>query len=358
MPIKIFFCYAHEDEALLIRLKSHLKPLERQGIIETWYDREIGAGAEWEKEISQRLSTAQIILLLVSPDFMNSEYCYGTELKRALEKHKRGEAQVIAVIGRPVYWQGLLGQLQVLPKDALPVTDPTWYDQDRALYNVTEGLYKAANIILTAQAKPKGEAQGSVLGRQNPVSSSSSLPSSPLRMTTSSNTSLSSQLVTPIFPTPPSEFIFTYGQYRIVIPARIFLAYEKALPYQRLFVGLGALAGSILPVWGIANSDGNPFVISIFIFLGVVLYIATTAIKRYMNRNLLKYRRQLLDIARMSPRGDERRLIIHYLQQFDLRQLFSWYQKYCNDQSQLVNALKSGSPAILMKDELDGLGGL
>lgn len=157
MPVKVFFCYAREDEALLIRLKSHLKPLERQGLIELWYDREIGAGAEWEKEISQHLNTAQIILLLVSPDFMSSEYCYGTELKQALERQKREEAQVIPVIGRAVYWQGLLGQLQALPKNALPITDPDWYDQDRALYNITEGLRKVIDQILCTQEKPDGK---------------------------------------------------------------------------------------------------------------------------------------------------------------------------------------------------------
>lgn len=129
---KFFFCYAHEDEALLIRLKSHLKLLELQGFNETWYDREIRTGADWEKEVSRRLNTAQIILLLVSPDFMNSEYCDGVELKRALERHQWGEAQVIPVIGRAVYWRGLFGHLQALPTSANPITDPAWHDQDRS----------------------------------------------------------------------------------------------------------------------------------------------------------------------------------------------------------------------------------
>lgn len=154
MSVKIFICYAHEDEALLIRLKTHLNPLERQGLIKIWYDQEIGAGSEWEREISQRLNQAQIILLLVSPDFMASEYCYGTELKQALEKHERGEALVVPVIGRAVYWQGILGHLQALPKDALPVTDPKWQDQDSALYSVVEGIRKIVNSVLSAQEPP------------------------------------------------------------------------------------------------------------------------------------------------------------------------------------------------------------
>jgi WD40 repeat protein len=162
MPIKIFFCYAHEDEKLLNQLMIHLKPLERQGLIELWYDHAINAGAVWASEISQHLKAAQIILLLISPDFINSEYCWETELKQALERHKQGEVRVLPVILRHVYWQGMLGHLQALPKEGLPITDPGWYHQDRALYNVTEGL---CNVIadlalsLSAQEKAKGELQ-------------------------------------------------------------------------------------------------------------------------------------------------------------------------------------------------------
>ena len=143
MPVTIFFCYAREDEALLNKLKIHLRPLQRQGLIDLWYDRDINAGAEWEQEIEKHLDTAQIILLLVSPDFMDSEYCYSIEMKRALERHARGEAKVIPIILRPVYWHGEpLGKLQALPTDGKPVTDLTWHDQDRALYDVTAGIYK------------------------------------------------------------------------------------------------------------------------------------------------------------------------------------------------------------------------
>src|SRR5215469_1243043 len=121
MAKKIFICYAHEDELLLNKLKAHLRPLQRQGLIEVWHDRDINAGTEWEREISNHLNEANIILLLVSPDFMDSDYCYGIEMKRAIERHERGEARVIPVILRHVYWQGILGTLQALPTDAKPV---------------------------------------------------------------------------------------------------------------------------------------------------------------------------------------------------------------------------------------------
>jgi len=121
MSVSIFFCYAHEDEELLNKLKRHLSPLQRQKLIAVWHDRDISAGTQWEHEISQHLNSAHIILLLVSPDFLYSEYCYGVEMKRALERHQRGEARVIPIILRPVYWQGILGTLQALPTDAKSV---------------------------------------------------------------------------------------------------------------------------------------------------------------------------------------------------------------------------------------------
>ena len=98
--IAIFCCYAHEDEELLNKLKVHLSPLQHQGLITVWYDRNISAGAVWQEEIKQHLSEAHIILLLISSDFMNSQYCYSVEMQHALERHKNGEATVIPIILR------------------------------------------------------------------------------------------------------------------------------------------------------------------------------------------------------------------------------------------------------------------
>src|SRR5690348_3042969 len=101
MAIKIFFCYAHEDELFLDKLKKYLSPLQRQGLIDVWYDRDISAGQEWEPELIKHLNKAQIILLLISPDFMNSDYCYSIEMKRAIKRHEHREATIIPVILRP-----------------------------------------------------------------------------------------------------------------------------------------------------------------------------------------------------------------------------------------------------------------
>ena len=156
MAVKIFFCYAHEDEALLKKLKDHLMPLQRQRHIDVWHDRDITAGVEWEREINEHLNTAQIILLLVSADFMGSDYCYGIEMKRAVERHEQEEARVIPIILRHVYWQGEpLGKLQALPRDAIPVK--SWQDQDEALYNVVEGIHKVVMDLLFRQVYVQGD---------------------------------------------------------------------------------------------------------------------------------------------------------------------------------------------------------
>ncbi len=158
--VEIFFSYSHKDETLREELEKRLSLLKWQELITGWHDRRIIAGQEWADEIDMHLNTAQIILLLVSPDFMASKYCYSKEMKRAMERHERGEARVIPVILRPVYWQGApFGKLQGLPEDAKPITDPAWHDLDQALFNVAEGIRKVI-VELTAKGKEQWLKEG------------------------------------------------------------------------------------------------------------------------------------------------------------------------------------------------------
>jgi hypothetical protein len=145
-PIEIFFSYAHEDEELRDKLAKHLAILRRQNIIAEWHDREITAGSEWAGEIDDHLNSADIILLLISPDFIAPDYCFDIEMKRALERHEAGEAVVIPVILRPTNWRGApFGKLQALPKNAQPVI--RWADQDEAFLNISEGIQRAAERL-------------------------------------------------------------------------------------------------------------------------------------------------------------------------------------------------------------------
>lgn len=139
MPIEIFSIYAHQDEKLRGQLESHLAALKRQGIINLWHDRAITASAEWRQEVDAHINSAQIILILVSPAFLASDYIYGKELERALERHARGEARVIPIILRPVDWHATsFGKLQALPRDGKPVT--SWSDRDVAFLDIIRGI--------------------------------------------------------------------------------------------------------------------------------------------------------------------------------------------------------------------------
>lgn len=157
MGIQVFFSYAHRDEDLRDELAKHLSILQRQGVISAWHDRNISGGEEWATEIDRHLATAKIILLLISSDFVASNYCYELEMTQALERHRAGEAVVIPVILRPVDWGGApFGQLQALPKNALAVT--TWPNQDEAFADVARGIRRVAEKLAAADSAEPSEA--------------------------------------------------------------------------------------------------------------------------------------------------------------------------------------------------------
>ena len=138
----VFFSYSHKDENLRDELEVHLSGLKRQGVISTWHDRRITAGTGVDPAIDENLNSADVILLLISPDFINSDYCYEREMGRALERQKRGEAKVIPVILRPCDWHDLpFGDLLATPTDGKPVTK--WPDRDDAFLDIVQAI-KAA----------------------------------------------------------------------------------------------------------------------------------------------------------------------------------------------------------------------
>lgn len=139
---KVFFSYSHRDEELRDRLEVSLKMLQRQGLIETWHDRRITAGEDLDRAINENLETADVVLLLVSPDFLASDYCYDVEMARALERHRAGDAVVIPVILRHCDWHGApFGKLLATPTDGKPVRG--WADLDEAFQIITSAIRKA-----------------------------------------------------------------------------------------------------------------------------------------------------------------------------------------------------------------------
>ena len=161
-PLRVFISYSHKDETLRAELETHLKLLQRQDLISVWTDRKIAAGEEWKGKIDDNVESAGIILLLVSADFIASDYCYDVELKRALERHDAGNARVIPIILRAVDWHcAPFGKLQALPKDGKPVT--LWTDKDSAWNDVAAGIRNVVEQVRHQNMKRSTRAQPAVL---------------------------------------------------------------------------------------------------------------------------------------------------------------------------------------------------
>lgn len=145
---RVFCSYSHRDRALREKLDNHLRVLERKGLIQIWHDRKLTGGDDWRGQIDEHLNSANLILVLVSADFLGSDYCYDTEMQRALDRHQRGEARVVPIILRPAPWrESPLAKLQALPDGAKPVTK--WSNRDAAFSSIAEGL---RDIVLQLQS--------------------------------------------------------------------------------------------------------------------------------------------------------------------------------------------------------------
>ena len=155
--MKLFFSYAHPDESLRDELAKHLSLLKRQGTITDWHDRKITAGTYWAQAIDDNLNTADIILLLISADFLASDYCYDQEMTRALVRHNQGNARVIPILLRPCDWHSApFSELQALPiahgSGAKPITQ--WPNLDEAFLNIAQGIRAAVTDLQQCKNSP------------------------------------------------------------------------------------------------------------------------------------------------------------------------------------------------------------
>ena len=152
-PIEVFCAYSHRDEARRDELETHLSILRRRGLISVWHDRRISGGMEWNDAISDHLNKADLILLLVSADFIASDYCYDKEVTRAMQRHQLREARVIPIILRHCDWDfAPFSKLQALPKDGKPVE--AWISRDEALKDVALGIRKVAEELGRRTPRP------------------------------------------------------------------------------------------------------------------------------------------------------------------------------------------------------------
>jgi hypothetical protein len=283
MAVKIFLCYAHEDEDLLNKLKAHLRPLEREGLIEVWHDRDISAGTEWEQQISKHLKEAQIILLLVSSDFMASDYCYSVEMKYALERHERGEAQVIPIILRPVLWeQAPFGRLQALPKSANRVVTAYWFTIDHAWLDVAEGIRNVAEDINKSSYETQSQ-QNSIVKTSTEIEIVSSNSSA-------ANTPVPRQAMKPPQNYPQNQTFVANNQSELKQQQQVIQSQVSSSPSQKsvkviglkpyqyfVFIGIGAVILELIIEYFLSPFNGTSLVILLAIHLIIAFIVGYIA---------------------------------------------------------------------------------
>ena len=146
MAYEVFISYSHQDHTLREELDTHLANLKRQHIITSWYDGNIKPGEELQPHIIEHLNTAQIILLLVSANFIASDFCYSTEMKQAIARHDVNKARVIPILLRPTDWKGApFATLKMLPTDAKAIT--LWPTHDEGFVDVIRGIREAIDDL-------------------------------------------------------------------------------------------------------------------------------------------------------------------------------------------------------------------
>ncbi len=231
--LRLFYCYARKDQAFRDELDKHLASLRRRNLITSWYDGMIVPAMPWENVIATHLDTADIILLLISPDFIDSDYCYSKEMFRAIERHEKQEARVVPILLRSVYWSDTpFSHLQLLPSDAKPVTQ--WHDPDAAFEDITRGILRVTQDLSVRQQLQKQQGKDDLSQLQHnatsqpPISSVADDTRSLQKMQEGANLT-SQEEKQRLFP----SFLDASKERVVVVPARI--ALDEYLKYSVYF---------------------------------------------------------------------------------------------------------------------------
>lgn len=165
-PLKVYISYSHRDTKLVEQILASILPLQRDGFIRIWYDRHLPAGTNWQDTINRNLESADIILLMVSPNYLASDFCYNLEMPKAMERVSRGEVYVIPIILSKCHWyEAPFNRLVALPTNAKPITQ--WRKREDAVISVTEGIRQTVNEIvnrLSSDAIDDGEQMAATKG--------------------------------------------------------------------------------------------------------------------------------------------------------------------------------------------------
>jgi hypothetical protein len=188
----LFISYSHKDSAHLETLKTHLKPLERLGLISPWFDGHIIPGDDIDEKVGEALKNADIVALLVSPDFLASDYCIHTELAEAMRRHEAGTARVVPIILRKCEWEEeTFGRLLGLPTDNKAIMSVHWADKDEAWNIVAKGIKSAARAESTNTSKHSPSQIPSTNSAS--ITATRSLRSKPLPMPVKANRELTDE---------------------------------------------------------------------------------------------------------------------------------------------------------------------
>ena len=143
--VTVFISYTHSDERLKERFLVHLGALRRENLIGVWHDRMLRPGEHLDDAIEKELATADFVILLISPDFINSDYCIEKEMQRAFARARDEQCKVAPIILKPCQWKnipieggGQLGDFVAMPRDGKPVTQ--WSHRDKAWNSVVAGI--------------------------------------------------------------------------------------------------------------------------------------------------------------------------------------------------------------------------
>ncbi len=167
-PVRVFISYASADTNLVNELIKHLSPLKRNGLISCWQRENVSPGANWEEEVMRRLSHADIILLIISSDFITSDFCYYVEMQKALQRHEIDGIRVIPILLRPLAsWRTEpFGKLKTLPSTEEAITN--WPNQDKAFEDIVSDITKVVEELRTTSSAQKGSLIWNVPYHQNP----------------------------------------------------------------------------------------------------------------------------------------------------------------------------------------------
>ena len=174
--LTVFLSYSHKDSAYLERLKTQLSPLAREGV-ELWYDNNIDPGAEIDPGIRKALKRARVFVAIVSPDYLESRYCYDREYRYAEGRRKRGTMCVVAAIVRACGWQSTaVARYKALPRDGKPANE--WPSRDRAYKDIADGIRRVVQVAEAEAKVPRPK----VRKRRNPKTPKAPLSPSSLRV--------------------------------------------------------------------------------------------------------------------------------------------------------------------------------